>query len=223
MDTSYSPVIHGDTLLTAKAAAMYLGVSRTTLYRLIGQKKIEHYEEEGATHGKHKLYRVKDLNAARVHVGPGFNSEGQPKQGAPSHGQRKQLLEQEQIALEKSKKILRDIKVKEIISSPEEQDEKREEVLTKLRDRLIHMASATDLPAIIFAMLESPIESTRTKGISLINDVVFKKTPEVEKPIAPWEAQLEELDKITLATVREQAWAQRLRTEQNPLPHIEAQ
>lgn len=183
--------VNEDDLLTGVAASDYLNISRTTLKKLTvkGQCRTT-TTEDGRT-----VYRVRDLNDAKPWVGAYRGKRGKPSgaQRAFNANADKEAIAEKKIALSKVKgKLLTD----KIVRTEAEIDKNREGLLTRLRDQVVHMAAETDIVAQLYAMLESPIEATRTKGLTMINEIVFKKTKEEEKSKLPWEDQFVILDDI---------------------------
>ena len=215
-DTEVKKSQKPEDLLTAKSAAEYMNISRQTFYRLINDDKIKPIETpDGAR------YKVRDCEKAKAFVGAYAG-----KRGRASGTQRMLNADADAKAVEEKKEVLNKIKDRQLTDkilhrSDEEIEGNREDVLSKLTDQVVHMANETDIVAQLFAMLESPIESTRTRGIDKITDILFKKQKTEDKPKQPWETELSVLDGMVEAANKEHSIAMKVTYEQRELEYIE--
>ena len=204
-------VLPPTTLLSGVAASQYLDISRRTLYSLITRGHlITHDTPEG------KRFRVSDLDKAKLHIGK-YGS----KRDAPLIELGIVARHDPEKAIEENRKLLASVKATEASMTDDEQKIEVDDVLAKMEDRMVKMADKADFVAEVFAMLQSPVESTKVKGISLIQSFLEKRNTGKEKLVAPWEVQLDELDKVIGLVNRDyDMWARTIK-DQDVLPPIE--
>lgn len=170
-------------LVTAVSAAAYLNISRTTLTKLVREKKLSRVERDGKF-----FYRIKDLDKAKAFVG---KYEG--KRGRPHNIERVFNKDMKNIALLDQEQLAEG--VLDNLGIDPSMDQRQAEQL--LRQQFTHMAAKNKVVQRLFAMLESPSEQTQLKALAMIKDIVLPNRKEVtHTPDEEWKESVAKMDEL---------------------------
>lgn len=181
--------IYKASLLDSVAAANYLNISRTTLYKLRDEGKLPVVE-----HGGKKQYRVADLDKAKAHVGAYAGKRGRPTDFVRAFDKELQDVEsakQEELAHD----ILEGMGIDPNLPQHEAE--------ALLRKQITVLASRNKFVTKLFALLASPSEATQLRAMGLIKDIVLPTRKEIKhNPGEEWEKTQQHMESIA-ASIRE--------------------
>lgn len=174
--------VRKSTLLTKFAAAQYLDVSRTTLYKMIREDKLK-----VRLRGGREYIMVADLDKARAFVGLYEGKRGRPVD--PVHAEHKQWQK-------KAEKVLDEelAGVDEVEFTPDMTEKQIEDAF---RRQVMKLAVRANIIKEMFVMMKSPSEQTKLKVMGMIKDIIVPQRKEIKhSPDEQWLTTVKQLDGI---------------------------